>query len=218
MVSKATTQLLLMDIPSDAVQSKSGNKKKKYDSNPKYFWKIGTPPPKLDQHSQVKHTIIEEYIQRYVQTLMSQANIPEIKLSIIDGFCGGGCYQTESGNIVDGSPLLAMRAIKTARALINIGRDNERKVNAQYLFVDVIPDNIEHLKFWLKAKREENSIDHDDFSKVQTIENDFLLELPNIIEKVKSWKGGERAIFILDQYSYKDAPMSTIANILSTYA
>lgn len=212
MVFKTTTQLPLLGTPLSSVQPKP--EKKKYDLDPKYYWKIGRSLPKLDQHSRVKHQIIEEYIQQYVRTVMSQATIPEIKISIIDGFCGGGCYQTERGNIVDGSPLIVMRAIKTARALINMNRNKERKVNAQYFFVDIIPDNTEHLDYWLKAKREENSIDHNDFEKVKIIKNDFLLELPNIIEKVKSWKGGERAIFILDQYSYKDAPMSTIASIL----
>lgn len=78
-------------------------------SDDKYLWQIGSPPPILDRHSQTKHHIVEEYVRRYVLTLMAPANIPELRLSIIDGFCGGGCYQTEEGGVVDGSPLLTVR-------------------------------------------------------------------------------------------------------------
>lgn len=64
----------------------------------KYAWRIGSPPPVLEQHSAVKHRIIENYVRNYIQTLMSQAHIPKLQLTLIDGFSGGGCYQVEDAN------------------------------------------------------------------------------------------------------------------------
>ena len=46
--------------------------------------------------------------------------------------------------------------------------------------------------------------------------NDFLKELPKIIRKIQQRKMGEHAIFVLDQYCYKDIPLPEIANILRT--
>lgn len=185
-------------------------------SGDKYLWQIGSPPPTLDRHSHTKHNIVEEYVRRYVLKLMAQANIPELRLSLIDGFCGGGCYQTEDGGLTDGSPLLMMRAVREARMLLNQDRRIPRNINVEYSFVDILPDTTSHLRHWLDAKRQENAIDLIDYSKAEIITNSFSLELPNIIGKIQQRKMGEHAIFILDQYSYKDIPLPEIASILQT--
>ncbi|MDP2102688.1 MAG: three-Cys-motif partner protein TcmP [Methylotenera sp.] len=185
-------------------------------SDDKYLWKVGTPPPHLDRHSQTKHSIVEEYVRQYVMTLMAPANIPELRLSIIDGFCGGGCYQTEDGGLADGSPLLVMRAVREARARLNLTRRNPRNINVEYYFVDILPETTSHLKYWLEAKRSENAIDQVDYDNTEIITNGFLQSLPYLVQKVQKRKMGEHAIFVLDQYSYKDIPLPEIAGILRT--
>jgi three-Cys-motif partner protein len=147
-------------------------------------------------------------------TLMAQVNIPELRLSLIDGFCGGGCYQTEDGGLADGSPLLMMRAVREARMLLNQDRRIPRNINVEYSFVDILPDTTDYLKYWLNAKCQENVIDPVDFRKTTITTNNFFSELPNILHKVKQRKRGERAIFVLDQYSYKDVPLPEISTIL----
>lgn len=185
-------------------------------SDDKYLWQIGFPPPVLGRHSQTKHTIVEEYVRRYVLKLMAQANIPDLHLSLIDGFCGGGCYQTEEGGLADGSPLLMMRAVREARMLLNQDRRVPRNINVEYSFVDVLPDTTAYLRYWLDAKRQENAIDLADYDKTKVITNSFLQELPNIVQKIKQRKMGEHAIFVLDQYCYKDIPLPQIAGILGS--
>ena len=69
---------------------------------------------------------------------MAPAQIPELRLSIIDGFCGGGCYVTEDGKLVDGSPLLMMRAVREARMMLNQERRNPRNINVHYSFIDIL--------------------------------------------------------------------------------
>lgn len=185
-------------------------------SDDKYFWKIGSPPPLLGRHSQTKHSIVEEYVKRYVLTLMAPAHIPELRLSIIDGFCGGGCYQTEDGGLADGSPLLVMRAVREARSFLNQERRIPRDINVEYSFVDILPDTTRHLQYWLDAKRQENAIDPADHSKTEVITSDFLQSLPYLVQKVQQRKMGEHALFVLDQYSYKNIPLPEIASILRT--
>ncbi len=182
----------------------------------KYLWQIGSPPPFLERHSQTKHSIVEEYVRRYVLTLMAPAHIPELRLSIIDGFCGGGCYRTEDGRIADGSPLLMMRAVRESRAFLNLERRIPRNVNVEYSFIDILPDTTAHLRHWLDAKRNENAIDPVDYDKTEIITNDFLKSLPYLVKKVQRRKMGEHALFVLDQYSYKNIPLSEIAGILCT--
>lgn len=185
-------------------------------SDNKYLWQIGSPPPILDRHSQTKHNIVEEYVKRYVLTLMAPAYIPELRLSIIDGFCGGGCYQTEEGGIADGSPLLMMQAVREARMYLNQERRIPRNINVEYSFVDILPDTTKHLQHWLDAKRDANTIDLIDHRQTEVITNDFLQSLPYLVKKVQQRKMGEHALFVLDQYSYKNIPLPEIASILRT--
>ena len=173
----------------------------------KYLWKIGSPPPTLDRHSQTKHSIVEDYVRRYISTFMAPAHIPELRLSIIDGFSGGGCYLTENGGLADGSPILTMQAVREARALVNLERRIPRNINVEYTFVDLKSDN---------AKLDEKAVDQIDFDNTEIINKDFFQELPNIVQKIKKRKMGEHALFILDQYSYKDIPLPQIKSILST--
>jgi three-Cys-motif partner protein len=185
-------------------------------SDNKYLWKVGSPPPFLDRHSRTKHSIVEEYVKQYVLTLMAPAHIPELRLSIIDGFCGGGCYQSEDGGLTDGSPLLMMRAVREARALLNQERRIPRNINVEYSFVDILPDTAAHLRYWLDAKRDENAIDLVDYKQTEIINNDFLQSLPYLVQKVQRRKMGEHVLFMLDQYSYKNIPLPEIASILRT--
>lgn len=185
-------------------------------SDDKYHWKIGFRPPLLDRHSQTKHDIVEDYVRRYVLKLMAPANIPELRLTLIDGFCGGGCYETEEGGITDGSPLLMMRAVREARAILNQTRRIQRRINVEYIFVDHLQDTTDHLRYWIDAKRQEDAIEHIDVQQARVANNDFFAELPSIISRVQQRKYGEHAIFVLDQYSYKDIPLPQIANILSS--
>jgi three-Cys-motif partner protein len=134
---------------------------------------------------------------------MAQANIPELRLTLVDGFCGGGCYQTEEGDLTDGSPLLMMRAVRDARALLNLDRRIPRKINVHYEFIDILPDTTKHLRHWLDARRQENAIDLSDYEQAQVINKDFLQDLPNIINKVKQRKMGNTSFLFLTNIAIK---------------
>ena len=105
----------------------------------KYTWAIGKPLPNLDEHSQAKHRIISDYIQRYVEVYMSNTSIEGLRLSIVDGFSGGGKYRDILTNeTVDGSPFVILNAIKEVEERINKDRIKRRSIDAHYFFIDCI--------------------------------------------------------------------------------
>ena len=55
-----------------------------------YDWVCGGSLPLLQRHSEVKHALLRDYLVDYFLTLVSSPKQDKIKLTIVDGFCGGG--------------------------------------------------------------------------------------------------------------------------------
>ncbi|MDF0607050.1 three-Cys-motif partner protein TcmP [Neisseriaceae bacterium TC5R-5] len=172
----------------------------------KYKWQINCKPPELQQHSAVKHKILESYVRDYILTLMAPAHIPRLKLTLIDGFSGGGNYVSESGDLVDGSPLLMLNAVQHARAALNLGRNKPRDIDVSYEFIDIRRETIYYLDFLLDCRSQQGLLDPIDKARIRTTCGAFFDELPRLIQNIQNAKGGERAIFVLDQYSYDKVP------------
>lgn len=174
----------------------------------KYDWVIGQPPPPIDAHSQVKHQLVFDYVRQYIPILMSNANMPALTLTLVDGFCGGGLFST-ANDIVPGSPLLLLKAVTEAESALNIGRKNPRVVKAQYHFVDVERSIIDYLKNVLAAENYGARIGSD----IALHEGRFDRLCDRIVADIQGRKGGERAIFLLDQYAYDDVPLPLVNSI-----
>jgi three-Cys-motif partner protein len=82
----------------------------------KYRWDWGTQTfPTIDPHNRIKHQIIDDYIQVYIDVLMRNQQMPELGLSIVDGFSGGGIYHDGAGGTHFGSPVIALVHIPAHR-------------------------------------------------------------------------------------------------------
>lgn len=58
---------------------------------PKSFeWIVGESPPKILAHSKVKHSLIVDYLKRYIRTLTADPRQDVFRLTLVDGFSGGG--------------------------------------------------------------------------------------------------------------------------------
>lgn len=55
-----------------------------------YDWRNG--PAEIEQHSIAKHEVLRAYLARYFETLASQPQIDNFRLTLVDGFAGGGLY------------------------------------------------------------------------------------------------------------------------------
>lgn len=178
----------------------------------KYLWQAGTPPPPIGPHSLVKHQIVRRYLERYIQVLMSNYVIDKLTLSVIDGFAGGGEYLAEDGSQYhDGSPLIALNTVGEQQVLLNVGRIKERRVDAKFYFVEKLKSNFEYLQQLLGARLPNGRVGHD----VVLFRNAFQDVVGSIITDIRKRAGGERAIFLLDQYAYDQVPGPLLKTIFS---
>lgn len=178
----------------------------------KYAWQIGAAPPFIDHHSLVKHQIVREYLGRYIKVLMSNYNIDKLVLSIVDGFAGGGEYIAPDGqDYSPGSPQILLDTVAEQEVLLNIGRDKPRKVDAKYYFVEQHRSTHEYLNALLIAKYGDARLGKD----VISVCGAFDAHVHRINQDIIQRQGGERAIFLLDQYAYDKVPVSLIKKIFS---
>ncbi|MCY4610653.1 MAG: three-Cys-motif partner protein TcmP [Gammaproteobacteria bacterium] len=86
-----------------------------------HHWHIGDEPPKIELHSLAKHRVYEEYLTHYIQVLNANPRIPKFRLTLIDGFAGGGVYiNPQDNSLYPGSPLRLIKAAEAASAAINV--------------------------------------------------------------------------------------------------
>lgn len=178
----------------------------------KYAWHVGSPPPPIDPHSLVKHQIVKRYLERYIQVLMSNYMIDKLTLSVVDGFAGGGEYFAEDGSHYhDGSPLIAVNTVGEQQALLNVGRLKQRRVDAKFYFVEKLTSNFQYLQHLLQARLPAGRVGHD----VHLFHSAFQDVVQPIITDIRQRAGGERAIFLLDQYAYDQVPGPLLNSIFS---
>lgn len=176
-----------------------------------YNWKNG--PDVIQQHSVAKHRVLHSYLAAYFKTLVSSPNQDELRLTLVDGFAGGGLYlHNDTKQLIKGSPFVCLNATKEAEFLLNKDRRKPLKLDVSYFFVETNRDAYLHLD---KALREEGYADYIG-STIQLRHAKFQDEVDNIIQSIKrkSPRNG-RSIFILDQYGYKEVPAGLIQKIFS---
>ncbi|MDD4963597.1 MAG: three-Cys-motif partner protein TcmP [Gallionella sp.] len=174
-----------------------------------YDWTDG--PAKLQQHSVAKHKLLRSYLAAYFPTLISSPHQDELRLTIVDGFAGGGEYEhADTREIMLGSPFICLQAAEEAEAQINSVRTKKVRFNVDYVFVEKDRNAANYLKKTIHEQGYSSRIAKD----IHLIHGEFATHAHDIIEQVrkKSPKKG-RSIFILDQYGYSQIPMPLLAKI-----
>lgn len=174
----------------------------------KYDWKLGEELPVVDSHSLVKLNIIERYMEIYLKFLTKGCFASNLKLTIIDGFSGGGIYKGD----ITGSPIRIKKAIETTKKIIEFEKRDSNCMpvdfDIDYKFIEKKRDSFSFLQKTL-----------DDFnykcSQTECILGEFSLQLNNIINHIQHKSRAQKAIFILDQYGYADAPIKDIYKIFN---
>lgn len=140
---------------------------------------------------------------------MANAKMPRLRLTLVDGFAGGGLY-ADGGGTAPGSPLIMLQTAREAEAYLNASRtQTPRQVDAQYHFVELNPSSFEYLKYTLKGEGYGERIGKD----IALYNHKFESVCADIVAAAAARKAGQRAIFLLDQYAYDDIVMSTVNNI-----
>ena len=104
-----------------------------------YGWGKGSVP-EIAPHSLAKHRILREYIQRYVEVLTTTPGMEVFRITLVDGFAGGGEYSdARTGLLCPGSPQILIDAVRAAEVKVNATRSKPLKVDARYIFVEKDP-------------------------------------------------------------------------------
>lgn len=174
-----------------------------------YNWKNG--PDFIQQHSVAKHRILQAYLAAYFQTLVSSPNRETLKLTLIDGFAGGGLYvHQDTRELVKGSPFIFLEATREAEYLINKDRRKPVQLLVDYFFTEADPQAHKHLDMVLREAGYGNRIGNGIYLEHARFQDkaDAIIEFI----KQKSPRNG-RSIFALDQYGYKEVPTHLMRKI-----
>jgi three-Cys-motif partner protein len=177
-----------------------------------YDWEPGKEFPVIQQHSVAKHDILRAYLCAYIRTLVSNPNREEFRLLLVDGFAGGGVYRDAgTKEEVLGSPFIMLEAAREAEAIINVDRRKPVRLNIDYYFIEIKHAAAACLRSALMERGHGARLDRDIF----VFQTSFEKKVDELIERARQkMPRSTRAIFLLDQYGYSQAPTELIAKIL----
>jgi three-Cys-motif partner protein len=178
-----------------------------------YEWSLTEDYPVIKQHSIAKHDILHAYLVAYIQTLVSHPSQEEFRLTLIDGFAGGGVYRhVDDNREIQGSPFRMLKAVEEAGFLVNRERRKRVTFHLDYFFIEENRGAFEVLN----RELERRDYGHLMGQHIYPLHSCFQDQAAPIIEfvKRKSHKAA-RAIFLLDQYGYSDVPAQLIRDIIT---
>lgn len=179
-------------------------------SHKPYNWSNSRKPPLLQPHSIAKHEVIEAYLERYIEVLTADPRQDGLRLTIVDGFSGGGMYRhAETGELCAGSPLIFLDTIRRMEAKIQAERTKDFCIDANYYFIDSDATALAFLKSQLRKQGYGKLIGE----RIFLLHGTFAKLFPGLIEVILARRG--RVLFLLDQYGYKDTPLPLIRQIFT---
>lgn len=180
-----------------------------------YEWSWGAPLPELLRHSEVKHSLLRDYLVDYFLTLVSSPRQDKIQLTVIDGFCGGGRYISESGVEMPGSPVVILKAIEAAKSRVMENQQRRKDIvfDVKLICIDRDRSAITHLR---RVLEDDGYGQHLATGMIELHIGDFALKAEAVITEVqrRSPRSG-RSLFVLDQYGYNQVPLPVLNQIFS---
>lgn len=177
-----------------------------------FHWPADGSGAILQQHSVAKLEVLREYLLAYFKTLATAPGQEEIRVTLVDGFAGGGVYRhVDTQERILGSPLVFLKAAEEAQAIINAERRKPLLFNVTYIFVEKNRNAVKSLLITLKSEGYEHRLNTDVF----VVKSTFDEQVDHIIKAVKErTPRSGRALISLDQYGYKNVPASLIRRLL----
>ncbi|WP_454774259.1 three-Cys-motif partner protein TcmP [Janthinobacterium tructae] len=178
-----------------------------------YDWTNG--PAELDAHSLTKHDVLVGYLARYFQQRTLNARGRDVfRITLVDGFCGGGLYTIRgTGLEALGSPLRMLDAVAEARIKVNVGRTKPLALDVRFIFIDKDERAVAHLEKVLRERGYGDAIGQ----SIHLIRQEFATASKSVMALVKKHTPlAGAALFFLDQYGYKDVPATLIRSIFAT--
>ncbi len=182
-------------------------------SHEHHDWKIGKDPPLIRPHSLAKHRVLRSYLERYVSVLTANPRQEQLRLTLIDGFAGGGRYlDSRTKEERSGSPLIMLEAMELAAEEAQKIRSKPFHLDVQNIFIERDREALDYLHQVLANSKYAPLVG----DRIQLIQGEFTEQVPKITKFVKQRGRAGRAIFVLDQFGYSAVPLPTIRGILAT--
>lgn len=177
-----------------------------------YRWPADGSGAIIQQHSIAKHEVLRAYLVAYIQTLVASPAQEQLRLTLVDGFAGGGIYvhQTTRATVF-GSPFVFLEATKHAEDLINLQRRKPINLLLDFFFIEVDPNACSSLRKTLSEQGYGDRIGKD----IHVMNSTFESEVDSVLRFISNKGRKKRSIFLLDQYGYADVPTSRIQSIFA---
>ena len=177
----------------------------------KYLWLPGRKLPPLEAHSEAKHHLFRAYLNAYVNRLTRRPEQDKFRMSVVEGFAGGGAYLGHDGAEVSGSPMILLDEAAAAEAAIRLERTKPFELSIDFTFVDASKPHCEALTQRIARSQHGHKLGRN----VRVLNNNFAEAYENIEAELMSRRGKRRSLFFLDQYGYSDAPLALVRRILA---
>jgi three-Cys-motif partner protein len=175
-----------------------------------YIWESGATLPVLGQHSIAKHKVVKQYLEKYVSILAARPVQEQLRLTLVDGFAGGGAYRhPDSGERLPGSPLIMVQAMATAEAAAKESRRKVFFLNVEYFFIEKQRSTIDFLDRELR----ESKAAFEQMDRIHLLHGCFSQHLEQVLSHVEQRGRSRRVIFVLDQYGFTDVRMADLQKI-----
>ena len=182
-----------------------------------YSWSIGGPLPTIEDHSRAKHDVLRAYLVNYLRILAQHPKSEGIRVTLVDGFAGGGQYRSPTGSVVGGSPLVVLEALQEARALVASDRQ-ARGIRTPYVIdarIHLVEQDRETFDFLTQVVKDTPNA-HAQNTSVVIHHGDFNEKLPDILKDIRARQSrNRRSVFILDQYGWSQVNLATVGQIFA---
>ena len=174
-------------------------------------WGLDGKLPRVEEHTVTKLNLLRDYLRAYIDRL-STITRETFKLTLVDGFAGGGhfIYKDE---IIPGSPLIMLNEGESAEHRhnkLNMSRRNQINFEFKYRFVE---KNTIHHACLKKALESAGHLVNNDKISVHNLAFDDVAE--DIIDEIRvDQPRAGRSIFLLDQTGYSHVALKNMRNIL----
>jgi three-Cys-motif partner protein len=155
-------------------------------------------PWEVEPHTIIKHKILEKYLYPWMAILSSKHK----RIVYLDGFAGPGEYLNKKGEIINGSPLIAINCY-LAHKLKKMIKE------VCFIFIDKNPDVIKYLENKLKSYSNYQL-------KIKVINAEFENAINNFFNKLDQNDQIIAPTFcFIDPFGIKGLPLTTIKKVIN---
>lgn len=177
----------------------------------KYDWEVGKPPPPVEAHSEAKHRVLSHYLRRYIEIVAGPIQSEGIKLTLVDGFAGGGEYALPNGGITPGSPVIMINECDAAAVEQQLKRTKKFTLATEFIFIEKRRKSAAYLKDCIRRHGHGDKME----SRIHIVNGEFENQVDDIIYRIRLRGTAHRSFFLLDQFGYNTASLSSVRRILN---